>query len=521
MISSCRLLRSALALTAAGALAASCASSSSNPSADAASSDASTPIVAGMNIAPDALDPAVGVVGWNTLQLGIGETLTRVTRAGGLEPWLADSVERIDDLRWEVRLRPEVTFHSGAEVDAEAVAGSLTRAVDALPQAASLLGESTRIDVVDTGTVALTTEDPDPVLDHTLAHFTLAIADAEAAEADPDGFADQPAMTGPYRVEGFTPGQRVDLVGHDDHWAGPASYRHVEVRFLPDGGARSAAFLAGELDLAYQLPVEARPVAEERGLEVAAVTTGYQYFLVMNTDVEVFADRDVRRALDLAVDRRTLVDGPMGGAAEPARGPISPIFPFALDDEPADADPAAAGRLLDDAGWALGDDGVRTRDGEQLSFTVLTYPQRPELEPIGVAIQAMLEPIGVRVRLQSTDDINEAVSGPFDAALYATNTAPTAEPGAHLSTMYAPGADSNLSGIDADGIADALDALDGAEAEEERFEAAVDAQRAVLAEVPHLFLVVPQFLVGTSDRLAGYEPFPSDYYVITHDLGTG
>src|SRR5690606_15037168 len=95
-------------------------------------------------------------------------------------------------------------------------------------------------------------------------------------------------------------------------------------------------------------------------------------YLGWNNEREPFRDARVRRALAMAIDRAGMIEALMYGYAQPAAGMIPPWSPLHPDIEPLSYDPAEAARLLDEAGWTLGSDGIRRRDGQPLAFTLLS-----------------------------------------------------------------------------------------------------------------------------------------------------
>ncbi|MBV9581758.1 MAG: hypothetical protein JO057_24525, partial [Chloroflexi bacterium] len=251
-------------------------------------------------------------------------------------------------------------------------------------------------------------------------------------------------------------------------------------------------------------------------LTVKAPTVAYQYFMVLNVRKPQFQDQAVRQAMSLAVDRAALASNVLRGAAVPATGPFSTVFPFSLQTGYG-FDPDQANQKLDAAGWTLGPDGVRSQDGTNLAFTLLSYPQRPELGAMAVAIQSELKNVGIQADIRQVDDINSALKDPsFDASMYAVNTAPTADPSTLLNLFYKTGAPSNFGGFSSPTIDGEIAELNAASTD--RGQLAQQIQQDVLDQAPNIYLVVPKFAVGLDARLKDYEPYPSDYYIIDNQL---
>jgi len=487
--------------------------------APAAALDPAATATFALNIAPKTLDPGVGVVGWNTLQLGAGETLQRVTRDGLVEPWLAEKVSRVDERTWSVALRPGVTFFDGSPVNASAVKASLERSVAKLPNLASLLDVASIEAAADGRTVTITSKNPNPGLASALAHFNAVIHDAAKAESDNAAFALSPNLTGAFKPTAFRVDAGVKMIRNESYWSDKAKVAAVDVRFVPDAAARTASALAGEVDLAYQLPPEQLGALRARSdLKVESITTGYQYFVIFNTRKPMFAEPAVRKAIDDAIDRDALVKGVMQGTAKAATGAISPIFPFALSDG-GQRNAATVEARLDTAGWKRGADGVRSKDGQRFSIVLLTYPQRPELGNLAVAIQSQLKAIGVDAQIKTVDQINTELStNDWDASMYAVNTAPTGDPAPLLNAFYRTGGGSNFGKFSSAQIDSSIEGLMRTAEPSSRREAALAIQRQLNELSPHAYLMAPQFNLAMSKRLQ-YQLFPSDYYIIDNQFG--
>lgn len=479
-----------------------------------ASSQSAKPIVVAMNFSPASLNPTVGNIGWNLMQMGAAETLVRVGRDGTIEPWIARGYRQVDRRTWDIDIRAGVTFHDGTKVDAAAVAASLRNSVARLPNAAALLDLDSAT-ASDADTVRLTTKVPNPALWHNLAHLHTVIHDASQSA---DDAATKPNLTGAYRVGAFRKDVSLSLTRNASYWDTPAKAERVEVRFLPDANTRTASLLSGGVDLAYQIPVQAVDAVRRAGLTVTSVETGYLYFLLLNTARPQFADAATRRAIAHAIDRETLTRTVMGSTATAADGAISALFPFGLNDGGTQFDLRIANRLLDIAGWERRGDGVRERRGVRLAATLLTYPQRPDLTPLAVALQSQWRQIGFDVEIRSSNDINGDLNRGFDIAMYAQNTAATGDPAAFLNAHFRPGGVNNWAKYNDPYVTRLLDDLDSTADPSVRNAKAKVIQTVVRDDAPEIPLLLPQFNIGLSKRLASYRPFPSDYYVVTNEL---
>ena len=443
-------------------------------------------VTIGQTFLASGLDPAQGSNGWALVSHGIAEQLFRVSRAGVVVPNLAASAARNGQGTWTVELAPDRFFSDGTPVTAAAVASALNRTGEKNPSARATAGRLT-FAAVDADTLTVETEQSTTILPSILAEWAFPVYRLDG---------DTPIFTGPYAVENFEPGGSIEM-SPNAHYADAEARPDVTLRRIADGQSLALAFASGELDMAFNLPVETLAMLEAAGKKVTTFPVAYQYMMWMNTRSPVLSDPKVRRAIDLTVNRQDLVT---------AEGPLP-------------NDEKRASELLDAAGWLLGDDGIRSRDGARLEVVLYAYPQRPDLVTFQPVIRAALAKVGIAVTTQVSESPNDvAASGKFDLFLWAQHTAPAGDPGLFLSLFFETGAARNYSGW-SNPEYDELIALLRAEGNPQaRIDLARQAQEMIAAEAPVSFLVTPEWHVGLSAKLEGYSLWGSDYYVIRSDM---
>ena len=329
-----------------------------------------------------------------------------------------------------------------------------------------------------------------------------------------DGF----VFTGPFAVATFEPGAAIELVPNP-HYDDRAEHRpEIGLRRFTDGQSLALALEAGELDLAFNLPVEALPrLRADPEIEVSSFPVAYQYMMWMNTRSGALGEPAVRRAIDLAVDRAVLADVVRGG--EVATGAFATFFPFAAE-APRQHDAEAARGLLEAAGWRDQDGhAVREKDGVELRLRLHAYPQRPDLLTFQPVLQAQLKAVGIAVETFVTEAVSElARARDFDLLLWAQHTAPAGDPAFFLEMFLRSEAANNHSGFANEASDAVLDRLAATAAPEGRAALAREAQKILFAETPVTFLLTPSWHYGARGALRSYEIWGSDYYVIRDDL---
>ena len=314
------------------------------------------------------------------------DTLLKRTVDGGVEPSLAVEMPAAqDDGSWRFSLREGVTFSNGEPFNADSVVHSVERIID--PEFASGLADFfvtlTGATKVDEHTVDITTDGFDSLLP---ARMTLLfMVPVEGSEAS--DFAQKPIGTGPYVLKGTT-ADGVELMINPDYWGDEPSISSVKVRFIEDAATSIAALEAGEIDIMANLPPDLAGTV--RNAEARAVAGQESPLIELNSYAGITADVEVRKALNLAVDKEALAEQLFSGYAEPAKCQVVPPSSegHADDLEPYAYDPDTARQMLEDAGVA--------GDTIQL-FSSTVYPNGGQIAEV---IASYWEEVGLSVDLQ-------------------------------------------------------------------------------------------------------------------------
>lgn len=397
---SLRALRAALVLPATAALVLAGCSDPEKTAAPTGSAFGSS-IVLATSSEPDNLNPLLSY-GPDGASL-IFDGLVARDASNELIPALADPLPTISEngLTVTATLRDGVTFHDGSALTAEDVAFTYRSILDASVDSVlrSDLDMLESVEATDERTVEFT-------LAYAYAPFlqrlALGIVPAKAFEGQDINkapFNTAPIGTGPYRLESWKPGERVVLQANPDYWGGTPKTQRVVVAFVPDDNVRAQRTQAGEFDAAQLPPKLAKGFEERDGYTVHQVPTADYRGVMLPMGGPVTGDVAIRRALGKAVDRKAMVEGVLAGAGEAAYGPVPPTseyFEPSVVGSPT-ADTAAAAADLDAAGWAVGSDGIREKDGQRASFTLM-YPASDSLrKELALAVTADAKKAGIEV----------------------------------------------------------------------------------------------------------------------------
>ena len=223
----------------------------------------------------------------------------------------------------------------------------------------------------------------------------------------------------------------------------------------------------------------------------------------------------MRKAIIKAIDYAEIANEVFGGVFDQATSWYAPIFPWAINNQQTDV--AAATKLLDEAGWTLGTDGIREKAGQKLQIQLIIYPQQPDLVPMSNAVQSQLKAVGIQVAIQSVDDINAAMresSVPWNAGLIGNSTTSWGIPEPILRRYYVTGGDRNygkFSNAEVDTLAAELaTTID----ETRRFAILERIQQIMVEEEPYAFnLNMNKGRVIVNERYKDYQPGFALYHV--------
>lgn len=327
------------------------------------------------------------------------DTLT-FSSATGLRPALAETWESNEDgTQWTFTLREGLMYSDGTPITAADVVASFEGIADG--NAASALGTGA---LSRGGTVAVDDRTVQFNLDAPVGAFPFIVSsDNYNAVILPTSFWDSYAEgsyegsfigSGPFMVEDFAPGQGAVLVRNENYWGPTAIPDRVEVTFFADESAMIAAFQEGRLDVIPSFSAaNGQALLNDPNTQVGVIPTAEHRQVHMNTQEGLFADKRVRQALALAVNRQSMVDGLLSGFGDIGNDhPIAPFFAVFNPDAVAqkEEDLAAANALIDEA-------GVR---GAEVTLNTLQFA---ELELLAQLIQGAGAQIGLTINLQIDD----------------------------------------------------------------------------------------------------------------------
>ena len=364
------------------------------PAAATAGPDGQMTWAVHVSLAPTWFDPAEtpGVITPFMFLYALHDALVKPMPGNPMAPSLAESWSASrDGLTYEFTLRKGVRFHNGDLLTADDVKFSFERYRGA--GASALKARVVSVEAVDASRVRFRLRQPWP--DFMTFYGTPATGAAWVVprkyveRVGDDGFKKAPVGAGPYRFVSFTPGVELVLEAFEQYWRKAPSVKRLVLKAVPDEATRLAMLKRGEADIAYSIrSALAEELQRTPGLTLKPTSPTFTEWLVFTEQWEPkspWADRRVRLAVNLAVDRKSISDAEYLGFAKISSGIIPRDFEFSWAAPPYAYDPAKARQLLAEAGYPRGFDA-----GDVFSDNVYV----PE------AIVNYLQAVGIRARLR-------------------------------------------------------------------------------------------------------------------------
>lgn len=335
----------------------------------------------------DTLDPA------GTSLVAVGQILPSIfdpliwyiPGRGGADhvPGLAESYTVSKDATtYTFKLRQGVTFHDGTKFDAAAVKATFDHIVNPATKAKSELGslgpyKESR--VIDSHTVQIVFSHPNAAFVNEMS--TIYISSPAALKKYGAHYGTHPVGTGPFIFKEYVPGSYVRVERNPGyHWgprtvrSGPALLSEITFRILPEPAAQYSALQTGEIQLVQSLAPTDVVAATKSGRfrKFVADAAGLPYSMVLNTGRAPTDDVRVRQALSYATDKQMIIQTLYQGLFSAAGSLLTPAtIGFQPSQNLYPYNPGKAQKLLDAAGWRRKGGGTRSKDGKQLSLSII------------------------------------------------------------------------------------------------------------------------------------------------------
>ncbi len=368
-----------------------------------------------------------------------------------LVPGLAHDWEISEDgLQIIFHLEEGVMFHDGEEFNAEAAKMNLDRNFDEslntnfYDDFTSYVGTADNIEAEDEYTLVVNFDSLYARFIHDVFHgYAGSMASPAALEAGDMNVHSNPVGTGPYQFTEFEPDSQLVMDRFDDYWRGTPGLDRIRVRVIPEQSVQMAELEAGNADISFSVQALDVDRLEDAGVGITSQPGLTATWISFNCAKGHTQELAVRQAIARTVDRDAVVSELLLGFGRVSRGGAVEEWPRYHDDLEIDPyDPDEAGEILDEAGWVMGDNGYRERDGETLTVNVLSTQLERQLSYglMNELIQEGLESIGIQTEMQTMEwgaYLDEFRAGDFwEVSFHAQNAAFVDAVGAQLGDTF-------------------------------------------------------------------------------------
>jgi peptide/nickel transport system substrate-binding protein len=415
------------------------------------------------------------------------------------------------EMTWE--LQQGVKWHDGVEFTGEDVCYTwqfITAEGSEVYNRDEYLAIS-KCEVVDPHTVKMTWDKPfagySKLFESMLPKHIMEGQDPKTGD-----FNRNPVGTGPFKFAEWRSGEYIRVVRNPDYWRGPEfpAIDEIVFTFIPDANTRLNALKAGEYDWGQIQTNQVKDVEGLAGYETLLVNQNswvhFDFSVKTEHGQKLFSDKAVRQAIFHAIDRTAIAEDLMEGTVTVADTVVAPSSPYFNADVPKyPFDPEKAKQMLDAAGWTVGADGIREKDGEKLSFTIMNRAGRADRIAIAQFIQAQLKDVGVDVQFDTQESAAWTGvwrTGEWDAVVGGWIL--PADPS--FTSLFGCDAGNNMTGLCSEEL-DALMEQADTKFELEERKPLLDEAQALLAEeafsLPLYYNVTPHVV---TERLGNFKP---------------
>lgn len=329
----------------------------------------------------------------------IFDALVKKDERFNLQPWIATSWQQPDALTWVFHLRDGVRFQDGRPLEAEDVAWTIRSMIDGtlITAKSGAFASVEKVETLDRLTVVVHLRHPDEGLLFNMSDGLFGVVPRGAGR----DFGLHPVGSGPFRFVSAVQDKEVVVERNPDYWAGPPKIERIRFQVVPDTITSALELEKGSADLASNVVTldMVRALESVPSLKVESGPSSVVIYTNFNVRDPLLKDKRVRQAIACAIDRHPIVDAIWRGQARLANT-LLPVghWAAASDAELAQYphDVARAERLLDEAGFPAGKDGVR------LTITLKTSTDETT-RLMAMVLQQQLRAAGIRLEIRSAE----------------------------------------------------------------------------------------------------------------------
>lgn len=377
------------------------------------------------------------------------ETLVNIT-ADGYEGCLAESWDISEDGKtYTFHIRDGVKFSDGVVCDANAIKANFDAIIENKDRHTwlEMMNLLVGVSAPDDRTFVIELSEPYyPLLTELGVTRPFAMISPKAMKdgSTKDGV-NAYIGTGAYVLTDFVTDEYAVFEANENYWGEQPKIKKITVKVIPDNQTRILALEKGEIDMIFgKNMIDADAINQYTGNDKFTVslsdpTSTRQ--IVLNTTRDVLADKEVRQALQHATNKQAISDGIFYGLEQPADTLFAKTVPYCdIDLEPYAYDVELAQSMLDEAGWVVGADKIREKDGQKLNIDLLYNSDSVTEKAIAEYLQSEYQKIGISLNIHGEEEQSyrdNMKAGNFDMVFNICWGTPY-DPQSSLAAMRAP-----------------------------------------------------------------------------------
>ena len=343
----------------------------------------------------------------------IYDTLVSVTD-DGYEGCLAESWDISDDgCTYTFHIRPNVLFSDGEKCDANAILANFNAILENRERHTwlEMMNLLVSVSAPDENTFVIEMSEPYyPMLTELacIRPFAMISPKCMINGSTKDGVNGH-IGTGPYVLTDFVTDEYAVFERNDNYWGEAPAISKITVKVIPDNQTRIMALESGEIDLIFgknMLDADAiSKYLDSDKFKVGLSDPTSTRHIVMNTTHEILSDPSVRKALQHATNRQAISDGIFYGLEQPADTLYAATVPYCnVGLKPYEYSAETAAQILDDAGWVMGSDKIRTKDGKPLELDLLYNSDSVTEKTIAEYLQSEYLKLGIAMNIHGEEE---------------------------------------------------------------------------------------------------------------------
>ena len=370
----------------------------------------------------------------------------------GVKPWLAESWEiSPDGKEYTFHLRKDVAFTDGTPFNAEAVKANMDAIVSNLPRHAwlDMVNEIDRNEAVDEYTYKLVLKHPyyPTLVELGLTRPFRFISPKCFIDGETKNGVSGYVGTGPWVLTEHKDKQYAVFTRNERYWGPKPALESVRWKVMPDHQTILLALQKGEIDLIFgsdgdMLNLDAFAALQKEGTYKTEISDPVaSRAILLNAHQPITRDINVRKAFQHAIDKKAIADGILNGSETIADTLMAKTVPYCDVDLPVRSyDVVKANELMEKAGWSMGKDGYRYKDGKKCAVTIYYNSNNSQERTISEYMQNDLKKIGVELKIVGEEKqafLDRQRTGEFDLQ-YSLSWGTPYDPQSYLSSWRIP-----------------------------------------------------------------------------------